>query len=50
MTDDTMQRVKDAISQVGRDQGYSLVLAQNIAPYSANDLTADAMKAMNNKH
>ncbi len=49
MTDDTMQRVKDAIALVGREQGYSLVLAQNIAPYSANDITADALKAMNNK-
>lgn len=46
---ETLQRVKDAVAQVAKDQGYSMVFDQNIAPYSANDLTAEALKAMNNK-
>jgi Skp family chaperone for outer membrane proteins len=46
---ETLQRVKDAVSQVAKDQGYSMVFVQNIAPYSANDITAEALKAMNNK-
>ncbi len=46
---ETLQRVKDAVAQVAKDQGYSIVFVQNVAPYSANDLTAEALKAMNNK-
>lgn len=46
---ETLQKVKDAVSQVAKDQGYSMVFVQNIAPYSANDLTADALKVMNGK-
>jgi Skp family chaperone for outer membrane proteins len=46
---ETLQRVKDAVAQVAKDQGYSMVFVQNIAPYSANDLTGEALKAMNNK-
>lgn len=46
---ETLQRVKDAVAQVAKDQGYSMVFVQNIAPYSANDLTGEALKSMNNK-
>jgi Skp family chaperone for outer membrane proteins len=46
---ETLQRVKDAVAQVAKDQGYSIVFVQNVAPYSANDLTGEALKAMNNK-
>ena len=46
---ETLQRVKDAVAQVAKEQGYSIVFVQNVAPYSANDITAEALKAMNNK-
>jgi len=43
------QRAREVVQQVAKDQGYSIVFAQEIAPYSANDMTADALKAMNAK-
>ena len=49
MNNDALVRVRQIIQQVARDQGFSIVFAQEVAPYSANDLTADALKAMNNK-
>jgi len=49
MNDEALVRVRQVIQQVARDQGYSIVFAQEIAPYCANDLTADAFKAMNAK-
>ena len=49
MNSDALVRVRSVIQQVARDQGYSIVFAQEIAPYCANDLTSDSLKAMNNK-
>jgi len=49
MSADTLQRVKDAIQQVGKDQGYSMIFSADIAPFSPNDVTADAMTKMNAK-
>jgi len=49
MSADTLQRVRDAIQQVGHDQGYSIIFSQDIAPYCPNDLTTDAMTKMNSK-
>ena len=49
LRNETLQRVKDVVAQVAKDQGYSMVFAQHIAPYSANDITAEALKAMNAK-
>jgi len=49
MNDDTLEKVREAIQQVGRDQGYSIVFANNIAPYCPNDLTTDASNKMNKK-
>ncbi len=49
MNGDALIRVRQVIQQVARDQGYSIVFAQEVAPYSANDLTAEALKAMNAK-
>jgi Skp family chaperone for outer membrane proteins len=43
---EALGKVKTAIQKVARDQGYSIVFDQSVAPYSANDLTDDAMKAM----
>ncbi len=44
-----MDKVKEAIKSVASTGGYSLVFIADIAPYGANDLTADALKAMNRK-
>lgn len=44
-----LDKVKDAIKQVAKDQGYTLVFIADVAPYGANDLTADTLKAMNKK-
>lgn len=49
LRNETLQRAKDAVNQVAKDQGYSMVFVQNVAPYSSNDVTADALKAMNAK-
>ena len=45
--EDTMLKVKEAINQVGHDQGYSIIFSQQIAPYCPNDITADTAKKMN---
>lgn len=49
MNADALVRVRQVIQQVARDQGYSIVFAQEIAPYCSNDLTADSLKGMNAK-
>jgi Skp family chaperone for outer membrane proteins len=49
MNDDTLEKVREAIQQVGKDQGFSIVFANNIAPYCPNDLTTDASTRMNKK-
>lgn len=49
LRNDTLARVKDAVQQVAKQQGYTMVFVQDIAPYSANDLTDAALKAMNAK-
>jgi len=49
MNDDTLDKVRQAIQQVGRDQGYSIVFSNNIAPYCPNDLTTEASNKMNKK-
>lgn len=46
---ETLQRVKEAVAAVAKQQGYSIVFAQTVAPYSANDLTEAALKSMNDK-
>ena len=45
MSADTLQRVKDAIQQVGKDQGYSIIFSADIAPFCPNDATTDAIQA-----
>jgi Skp family chaperone for outer membrane proteins len=46
---DAIDRVKAAVTEIGTKQGFSLVLSQDAAPYGANDLTAEALKAMDKK-
>jgi Skp family chaperone for outer membrane proteins len=49
MRSDILDRVKAAVAEVSKKQGFSIVLNDEIAPYSANDLTPEALKAMNAK-
>lgn len=46
---DTIDRAREAINQVAKAQGYTVVLRSDVAPYGANDLTDAALKAMNAK-
>lgn len=46
---DVSNRAKDAIQTAGKQQGYTIIFTNELAPYSANDITADALKAMNSK-
>lgn len=46
---DGRDKVKDAIKQVAKDQGYTVVFISDFAPYGANDLTDPVLKAMNSK-
>ncbi len=46
---DTNNRAKAASQEVAKAQGFTLVFDTSVAVYAANDLTADALKAMNAK-
>lgn len=46
---DTLNRARAAVREVAQKQGFNLVFVQDVAPYGANDLTPDALKAMNAK-
>lgn len=46
---DTLDRVKASVNDVAKNQGYSVILSDEIAPYSANDITSEALKNMNNR-
>lgn len=46
---EALQKVKESVQQVAKDQGYTIVFAQDVAPYSANDITDAALKVMNTK-
>jgi Skp family chaperone for outer membrane proteins len=46
---DALQKVRDSVSQVAKDQGFSVVFVTDVAPYSANDITDAALKVMNKK-
>ena len=46
---DALAKVRDAVTQVAKDQGFSVVFVTDVAPYSANDITDAALKAMNKK-
>ncbi len=47
MHDETMERIKKALKDVGAKQGYTLLFSEDVAPYGANDMTNDTIKAMN---
>jgi Skp family chaperone for outer membrane proteins len=46
---DTLNKARSATQAVGKAGGYTLVFDSSVAVYAANDLTAEALKAMNAK-
>jgi Skp family chaperone for outer membrane proteins len=46
---DTLNKAKAAAQKVGKAGAYDLVFDSSVAVYAANDLTAEALKAMNEK-
>ena len=45
----SIQKARDAVNEVAKAGGYTIVLESGVAPYGANDLTPAALKAMNAK-
>jgi Skp family chaperone for outer membrane proteins len=46
---ESLDRARAAIQDVAKAQGYSVVFEVGVAPYGANDLTSESLKAMNAK-
>ena len=46
---DVLDRVTGALQDYAKKQGYTLVFANDVAPFGANDVTADTLKVMNAK-
>jgi Skp family chaperone for outer membrane proteins len=44
-----LDKVRDAIKQTASAQGFTIVFIADVAPYGANDITADTLKVMNKK-
>ena len=44
--DKAMEQVRKSVGDVAKKQGYSVVFTSEAAPYAANDLTPDALKAV----
>lgn len=46
---DVLDRVTGALQDYAKKQGYTLVFANDVAPFGANDVTAETLKVMNAK-
>jgi Skp family chaperone for outer membrane proteins len=46
---DSVVRAREAIQQVAKEQGYTVVFELGVAPYGANDVSAASLQAMNAK-
>lgn len=46
---DMIDRARSAIQTVAKEQGYTVVFELGVAPFAANDISDDALKAMNAK-
>lgn len=44
---ESLKRARTAIEATGKAGGYTIVFEVGVAPYGANDITAEALKAMN---
>jgi Skp family chaperone for outer membrane proteins len=49
MRQETLEKVKAAIGDIANKQGYSIIFNDQAAPYSANDVTAEALKSVNSR-
>jgi len=49
MRTETLGKVKDSVKEVGKAGSFTLIFANDVAPYGSNDVTADALKSMNKK-
>ncbi len=47
MRAETLVKVRKAVKEVGAKEGYTVVYVNEVAPYGANDLTDQALKAVN---
>lgn len=47
--DQAMDRVRQAVEDLGKSKGYTVIFSAEAAPYAANDLTDDAVKAVGGK-
>jgi Skp family chaperone for outer membrane proteins len=47
---ESLERARTAINEVGKKDGYTIVMEVGVAPYGANDLTDAALKAMDAKN
>lgn len=45
----TLDKVKTSITEVGKAQGFTVIFTKDVAPYSANDITDEALKSANKK-
>jgi Skp family chaperone for outer membrane proteins len=43
---ETLDKARAALAQVGKAQGYTVIFESNVAPYSANEVTAAVVKQM----
>ena len=42
----SMDKIRESVKEIASKQGYSIVFSQEAAPFAANDLTAEAIKAL----
>jgi Skp family chaperone for outer membrane proteins len=49
MRNDVLDKAQAAVQEVGKKQAYTVIFTESVAPYSSNDITADALKVMNAK-
>lgn len=46
---DVLDQVQGVVDDIGKKQGYTLIFVKDVAPYGANDVTAETLKVMNAK-
>ncbi|MBI1756730.1 MAG: OmpH family outer membrane protein [Fimbriimonas ginsengisoli] len=49
LRNETLSRLREAVRDVGKKKGYNLLFTREASPYGANDVTDDALKAMNSR-
>jgi Skp family chaperone for outer membrane proteins len=47
LRDEVLTKVRETVGSIAKKDGYTTVFTTECAPYSANDLTADALKSIN---